>query len=370
MILRHFQYTCVFIYAKKGTGAKRLYNFNLNYISFIYICLLLHHSISRERCEEGLKRENAKQIYDMKKTFHLCLSGGDEVIFRDLEDYHRGFNSLALALYYTDSTGLVESFMSTHTHQLIQTSHPKDYTKAFRLSYGMYFNHKYQRNGRLGENDFFTLEVVGHNHILAAASYALRNPVHHGVTPTPYAYPHCSANAIFRREMGKFLDEKLLTAKSYARFLGKRAEYPSSYKMTESGVFTRESVLDIPQIEFMYGTPRAFNYYMNRKSSEEWAAEQLRDDNGLPPISLLSIEHGVNMHDPSKMSIFENGKADYRKISDIELCTELDSFARNRFGRHSVYQLTIKEKQEIAEFLYRSRHLGEAQIRRCLVLPK
>ena len=66
MILRHFKYTCVFIYAKKGTGAKRFYNFYLNYISFIYICLLLHHSISRERCEEGLKRENVKQIYDMK----------------------------------------------------------------------------------------------------------------------------------------------------------------------------------------------------------------------------------------------------------------------------------------------------------------
>jgi hypothetical protein len=46
----------------------------------------------------------------MKKTYHLCLSS-DEVMFRDEEDYNRGFNAFALALYKTDSVGLVESIM-------------------------------------------------------------------------------------------------------------------------------------------------------------------------------------------------------------------------------------------------------------------
>ena len=66
----------------------------------------------------------------MKKTFHLCLSAGDEVMFRDLEDYHRGFNCFALALYKTGSTGLVEAFMSTHTHQLVQTCDPRGFMYA------------------------------------------------------------------------------------------------------------------------------------------------------------------------------------------------------------------------------------------------
>ena len=306
----------------------------------------------------------------MKKTYHLCLSAGDEVMFRDLEDYYRGFNSFALALYKTDSTGLAESFMATHVHKLVQTERPHDYMHDFRLSYTMYFNHKYQRKGRLGEDRHFTLEIVGHHHLLAAASYVLRNAVHHGVTPTPYAYPHCSANAIFRREMGKFHDENLLLPKSYAKYIGKRAEYPSHYKMTEQGVFTRESVLDIPQMEFRFGTARAYNYYMGRKSSEEWEAEQQRDANNLPPVNISSIEHGISMHDIIKMHSYENGKADYRKISDIELCTELDALARNKYGRHSVYQLTHNEKLEIAEHLFRTRNLNEAQIRRCLVLLK
>lgn len=291
-------------------------------------------------------------------------------MFRDLEDYNRGFNCFALALYKTSSTGLVESFMSTHAHKLVQTHDPKGLMFNFRNRYAKYFNNKYGRSGRLGEDIHFTLEVVGHHHTIAAASYILRNALHHGVAPLPFAYPHCSANAIFRKEMGKFHDEALLPARSCSRFLGRYAEYPDSYKMTTSGVFTRESVLDIPQMEALYGTPRAFNFHMSRKSSEEWEAEQRKDANGLPPINLFSIEHGVNMHDESRMLIFESGKADYRRLSDIDLCTELDTLARNRYGRQSVYQLTLKEKQDIAEHLYRVRHLSESQIRRCLVLPK
>ena len=306
----------------------------------------------------------------MKKTYHLCLSAGDEVMFRDLEDYHRGFNCFAIALHKTESTGLVEAEMSTHFHQLIQTTDPRGFMYCFRQSYSMYFNHKYHREGRLGEESHFTMETVGYNHILAAASYTLRNAVHHGVAPTPYAYPHCSANSIFRREMGKFLDEKLLPERSYSRYIGKRAKAPEGYKMTESGVFIRESVLDIPQMENLYGTPRAFNFYMTRKSSEEWEAEQKKDGNLLQPVNLQLIEKGVSMHNLTKMVDFESGKADYRKISDIDLCTELDDLARKRYGKNSVYQLSLKEKQEIAEQLYRVRHLEEAKIRRCLVLTR
>jgi len=306
----------------------------------------------------------------MKKTYHLCLSAGEEVLFRDLEDYHRGFNCFAVALYKTGSIGLVEAFMATHAHKLIQTHDPKGFMYSFRNPYAKYFNNKYGRTGKLGEDIHFTLEVVGHHHTIAAASYVLRNPLHHGVAPLPYAYPHCSANAIFRKEMGKFHGEPLLNPRSYSRFIGRHALYPDSYKMTESGVFTRESVLDIPQMESLYGTARAYNFYMSRKSSEEWEAEQQKDANELPPVNLGSIESGVNIHDITRMTIFESGKADYRKISDIELCTELDQLAKTRYGRQSVYQLNLKEKQSIAEYLYRTRHISKSQIQRCLVLPK
>ena len=304
----------------------------------------------------------------MKKTYHLCLSAGDEVMFRDLEDYNRGFNCLALALYKTDSTGLVESFMSTHNHQLAQTSDPIALMYNFRLPYSMYFNRKYHRQGKLGEETHFTMEVVGYNHTLAAASYVLRNALHHGIVPLPYAYPHCSANAIFMSEMGKSPCCRLLDQRHYRKHIGKTAEYPQTYKMSESGVFLRESVLDIPQVENLFGTPRAFNWYMTRKSSEEWESEQDKDKNGLPPINLARIEKGTRSESTEKMLIYESGKANYRRPSDIDICTEIDRNILPKYGKPSVYLLSRQEKQRIAEHLYKALHIPEEQIRRCLAM--
>jgi hypothetical protein len=304
----------------------------------------------------------------MKRTYHLCLSAGDEVMFRDLEDYNRGFNSFAVALYKSNTVGLVESFMSTHMHIIVQTDSPKDFMSCWRMYYTMYFNRKYKRSGKLGENQHFTMDLVGYHHVLAAISYVLRNALHHGVVPIPYAYPHCSANAIFMSEMGKRPEENLLPRKSHYKHLGRTAEYPDHYKMNANGVFLRESVLDIPQVENLFATPRMFNFYMSRKSSEEWEAEQKKDQNNQPSINIAAIESGVKTDRSEKMLIYESGKADYRKPSDMDICMEIDRNILPRYGKPSIYLLTRQEKQQIAEFLYRRLHISEGQIRRCLAM--
>lgn len=304
----------------------------------------------------------------MKNTLHLCLSAEDEVLFRDLEDYNRGFNTFALALYKTDSTGLVEAFMSNHAHLLVQTAASSEFMHEFRHPYSMYFNRKYSRKGKLGEKMHFSMEVVGCHHMLAASSYILRNPLHHGVVPIPYAYPHCSVNSIFMTQMGKKSEDKLLHPRYYHRFIGKTAEFPSGYKMSASGLFLRETVLDIPQVENLFVTPRAFNYYMSRKSSEEWEAEQQKDRNNVPPINLKTIESVRDARDYEKMLIYESGKADYRRPTDLDVCNLIDKTILPRYGKPSVYLLTEKEKQMIAENLYRQYHITESQIRRCLVM--
>lgn len=288
-------------------------------------------------------------------------------MFRDLEDYNRGFNCFALALYKSNSTGLVESFMSNHFHLMIQTEDPKEFMYNMRQPYSKYFNRKYCRNGRLGEKHHFQLEISGLHHHLAAMSYTLRNALHHGVSPIPYAYPHSSVNSIFRKEMGKTSDERLIPQKSYYRYIGRRAEYPSSYKMNKNGLFLRESVLDIAQVENMFVTPRSFDYYMGRKTSEDWQKEQSKDNLQIPPVRLEDIEAGARMQTLEAMMINENGKGNYRKISDIDLCIEIDQFILPEFGKGSVYLLSDQEKRKIAELLYRKYHINEMQIRRCLV---
>lgn len=304
----------------------------------------------------------------MKKTYHLCFSAGEEVLFRDAEDYNRGFNCFALALYNTDSTGLVESEMSTHYHQLIQSGNPDEFMRYFRLSYSMYFNKKYHRSGRLGEKDHFSIEVVGYNHMIAAMSYVLRNPLHHGVASIPYAHPYSSVNSIFMKEMGKVPYGGLLDRRYYRRFISKAAQIPETYVMSDSGVFLRESVLDIPQVENLFVSPRSFNWYMTRRSSEEWELEQKRDNNDLPPINLSVIEKGINLTSPGDMLINENGRSNYKRPSDMDICAEIDYNILPMYNKVSVYQLSRHEKQQIAEHLYRELHIGESQIRRCLVM--
>ena len=84
------------------------------------------------------------------------------------------------------------------------------------------------------------------------------------------------------------------------------------------------------------------------------------------PIRLEDIEAGVSGQPLEKMLRYESGRSNYRKMSDIDICTEVDRNIVPRFGKASVYHLTEKEKRQIAELLYRQYHLGEAQIRRCL----
>ena len=306
----------------------------------------------------------------MKKSYHLCLSAGDEIMFRDLEDYRRCFNCFAIALYKTGSTGLVEAFMSNHFHLMIQTEDPKEFMYNMRQPYSKYFNQKYGRNGALGEKEHFQLEIRGLHHHLAAMSYILRNPLHHGIAPIPYAYPHSSVNVIFQHEMGKSNTDILIPEKSYYKHIGRRAAYPDTYKMNDKGMFLRECVLDIVQVENMFATPRSFDYYMGRKTSEDWHKEQSKDNIDNPPVKLEAIEYGVNSHSLERMLINENGRCDYRKMSDIDVCTLVDHQILPSIGKSSVYQLTSKEKEGIAEILFKTYHIGSDMIRRCLVMKR
>ena len=106
---------------------------------------------------------------------------------------------------------LADAEMSTHTHIGVRTENPYEMIERAWLLYTRYFNNKYRRQGRLGEKTPFVLELEGLHHILAAICYILRNPLHHGLSLTPFGYAHSSANTYFSKELGKFNHEELLT---------------------------------------------------------------------------------------------------------------------------------------------------------------
>ena len=83
----------------------------------------------------------------MKKTYHICISAGDEIYCRDEEDYVRCFNSLAIAIAETESSLLAESIMSTHMHECVRSEHPEELVRSQRWKHARYFNNKYKQPG-------------------------------------------------------------------------------------------------------------------------------------------------------------------------------------------------------------------------------
>lgn len=287
-------------------------------------------------------------------------------MFRSEEDYVRGFNSFAVALYKTGSSALADSFMSNHFHVCVETDDVKGLFFYYRTAYSRYFNRKYSRKGALGEPAPFVIDVVGVYHRLAALSYTLRNALHHGVSPTPFAYPHNSANSVFREELGRLPVTQTLPRQKFYHYLPDKAEVPSHYKMDDSGLLLRESVIDVQQVEYFFGSPRNYLFYMNRISGEEWEREQQKD--GSAALTLDKIESGVRMNDVSSMLKNEFGRENYKNMSDIRLCRLIDNEILPKYGVSTIYQLSVAAKCRIGNDLWKRLHVSRGKIERCLAM--
>lgn len=305
----------------------------------------------------------------MKKTYHICLSSGDEVYCRDEEDYNYCFNSLALAIDETDSVLLADSIMSTHIHECVRSSDPQKLLTRQRYRYAKYFSAKYGRRGRFGERVPFMIEVQGIYHLLAALSYVLRNALHHGVAPTPFAYPFSTVNTLFRKDLGKVHKCELLSARQCHRYLPDHRSCPSGYRMGSDGLILMEDVVDTADVEHLFGSARAFLYYMNRLSGEEWQREQAKDASGKSPIITLDlIEKGVRGQSVEQMLRHEHGRSRYDRMGDLEVCRLIDRDILPSIGKDSVYQLTQTEKLHLAREICNDFKLSQDLVKRCLAI--
>ena len=313
----------------------------------------------------------------MRKTVHLCLSSHDEVMYRNEADLIMGFNCLALAALQTESRLLAEGFITTHNHKLVQADDFKALERMDRYAYTRYFNAKYSRTGRLGEKEYFVLEVEGYSHMLSALNYVIRQALHHGLVSTPFEYPHCSANSFFRKALGKTNSTELCDTRQRYNYLPHGKKLPDSYQMTKSGLILREQILDTAYVEQVYITPRNYLYQMNRISDERMIKEQL-DENSMPPVTLDAIEQGVQDFDVRSALISEQGKVNNYSMTDLELCHIIDDILLPRYlkasdGR-SIYLLSKTKRAEMANTIWREsrdsfgKKTTTAQIRRCLVI--
>lgn len=305
----------------------------------------------------------------MKKTYHLCLSGKHEVMFRCEEDFIRGINCLCLAAIKTRSSLLAYTFMSNHVHICVRTDCLKKFMAAFWYPYNRYFNAKYGRSGRLGEKTFFQMEIVGLYHLLTCIAYVLRNPMHHGITGTPFGYQYTSIRSLFPKDFGWEDDMSDNLHGKYAyHHLPSHCSLPDGIRMTRNGMIHPRCVIDFADLEHQFSTARTFLYYMNRLSGKKWEKEQSQDTTSLPPITLDTIEKGIVYQDIRKMLVNEHGRSNYNAVSDETLCQEIDMVILPSLGKKSIYRLSYEAKKQIARHLIGRHRAPMEQIARCLLM--
>jgi hypothetical protein len=309
-------------------------------------------------------------------------------MYRCAEDLNMGFNCLALAVLETESRLLAEGFMTTHHHNLVQTDHYKEVMYRSRYAYARYFNAKYGRKGQLGEKQYFSLEVEGLFHTTAALNYVIRQGLHHGLTSTPFEYPHCSANAFFRKELGRREETQLLRDSNRYQYLPKNKSLPADrYRMSANGLLLREDIIDTAYVEEIYISPRNYLFQMNKVSNERDLDEQ-RKENDAPPITVDLIESGVHDFNARTAKIFEQGKVDRKRMTDLELCAIVDGQIIPRYFKHSesvsIYRLSESRRATICNNLWQEclqsrfgnaprgllsgKYVTEAQLHRCLCI--
>ena len=287
-------------------------------------------------------------------------------MFRNELDYVLGTNHLCLSAHKTESDLLAYSFMSNHVHICTRTKNPAELIKHFRYSYTRYFNKKYRRKGRLGEKYFFSLEIEGLYHVLTVIAYILRNPLHHGVSATPFGYRFSSIGALFRYEFGRFEEPALLAEKSQYLYLPDRQRLPARFKMGTDGMILPETSIDVQTVQHYFSTARTFMYYMNRLSGESWEKEQLQDPTNLHPITLEHIERSNGTLDLKLLLNNEYGRANYNATSDIQLCKEIDNMLKTLTTKEqTLYTTSLRELHRVAEELQKRLRIPNEQLTRC-----
>lgn len=302
----------------------------------------------------------------MRKTHHLCWSGGKELLFRTQSDYIHGIVCLSLAASKSDTEILAYCLMSNHIHLCVRTYDVKRFITTFRYPYSCYFNSRYERRGRLGERHFFTSEIKGIHHLLTAIAYILRNPMHHGICATPFEYTYSSIRAAFQKELGYTMNLNGRDLKARYHRMPDRNHLPHKTIMLKDGLVLPESIIDTPDVEHLFGTARTYLYYMNRISGEVWENEQQKDGKDITPVRIDDIERGVMCEPIPRLLANEFGRRHPQAVSDIELCSIIDEHIAKVHSIKSIYSLQPSDILNIKSFLKDKYHLTNDQIHRCL----
>ena len=237
--------------------------------------------------------------------------------------------------------------------------------------------------------------MEGFHRILTALNYVNRQGLHHGLAASALGYPYCSANAYFKKALGRDENRHLMPREERYHYLTHNVSIPERYRMDENGFLLREDILDINTVEQYYITPRSYLYQMNRYTDESIVNEQKDERSNTPIVTIDLIERCDPDFDLGQILANEQGKVNRNRMTDLELCTLIDNYYVPRYSHGSeeatIYTLSSRERSSLYDTLkldlqkYRYAHrcdartpigqaglagkfVTEAQLVRCLAL--
>lgn len=285
----------------------------------------------------------------MNKMYHV-FSEGDNVLFRENDDYIFFNNKLASANYSCHLQMMAESIMSTHFHSLLETPDEESVNQfilKLRKSYSPYYSNKYGYS--IGNClKISKSEIIGRESIMRELCYILKNPVHHYVALYPLSYPYSSAsymfmesylNIDFRKTIDKGSSNVSDLGEKQKRHLIGKEPVPGNWQMNENGMILPSSYINIKRARaFWNNNIKQFMYDMNKGQTD--ARKELIDRD------ILDIRSSG--------------------ISDIDMCKIINDYSKE-CGRKSFHHLEASEKNALLRILHQKTN-NENQIRRCMWL--
>ena len=140
--------------------------------------------------------------------YHLTARGNERrSIYRDAADRQRFLEILEEALERFAWRCLSYCLMSNHYHLLVRTAQP-NLSRGMRDLNGVYaqaFNRRHGRDGHLFQGRYRAILIESDEHLLAAVSYVVRNPVRAGLCATPGEWRWSSHQAVVGQRPPSFL---------------------------------------------------------------------------------------------------------------------------------------------------------------------